>query len=154
MGRQGSLTTPWLTERHGYDPTYGTMNDKALEFEGKDRFECRKLLIKKLTKNGYIKKVETQKSNINYFEFQICIFSSLILLDIWGFDRELNSSLISSTNGTCFIFVLSFFTIFKLLLTPIILIAFYIFVLPDSFDPIKYFISLLFISIFVFLNVL
>ena len=22
LGRQGSLTTPWLTERHGYDPTY------------------------------------------------------------------------------------------------------------------------------------
>ena len=21
LGRQGSLTTPWLTERHGYDPT-------------------------------------------------------------------------------------------------------------------------------------
>ncbi|MBV5475006.1 hypothetical protein KVQ30_27465, partial [Klebsiella pneumoniae] len=22
LGRQGSLTTPWLTERHGYDPTF------------------------------------------------------------------------------------------------------------------------------------
>ena len=27
LGRQDSLTTPWLTERHGYDPTYhGTFN--------------------------------------------------------------------------------------------------------------------------------
>ncbi len=22
LGRQGILSTPWLTERHGYDPTY------------------------------------------------------------------------------------------------------------------------------------
>ena len=26
LGRQGSLTTPWLPERHGYDPTYNFSN--------------------------------------------------------------------------------------------------------------------------------
>ncbi|MGL4616912.1 MAG: valine--tRNA ligase, partial [Mycoplasmoidaceae bacterium] len=46
----------------------GTMNENALEFEGKDRFICRKMLIEKLTKNGFIKKIEIQKSNINYSE--------------------------------------------------------------------------------------
>ncbi|MGL4357783.1 MAG: class I tRNA ligase family protein [Cetobacterium sp.] len=46
----------------------GTMNENALEFKGKDRFICRKLLVGKLTKNGFIKKIEIQKSNINYSE--------------------------------------------------------------------------------------
>ena len=65
----------------------GTMNDKALEFEGKDRFECRKLLIKKLTKNGYIKKVETQKSNINYSERSNEVIEPLLSLQ-WFMKME------------------------------------------------------------------
>ena len=30
LGRQGSLTTPWLTERHGYDPTSSNPGIKVL----------------------------------------------------------------------------------------------------------------------------
>ncbi len=28
LGRQGILSTPWLTERHGYDPTWKRKNGK------------------------------------------------------------------------------------------------------------------------------
>ncbi len=46
----------------------GTMNSLAGEFEGIDRLKCRKLLVEKLNKNNFIKKIENQISNINFSE--------------------------------------------------------------------------------------
>ena len=31
LGRQSAYATPWLTERHGYDPTYWGKNDLFLK---------------------------------------------------------------------------------------------------------------------------
>ncbi|MGL5246342.1 MAG: valine--tRNA ligase [Mycoplasmoidaceae bacterium] len=65
----------------------GTMNENALEFEGKDRFICRKLLIEKLTKNGFVKKIEIQKSNINYSERSNEVIEPLLSLQ-WFMKME------------------------------------------------------------------
>ena len=32
LGRQSAYATPWLTERHGYDPTYGHCYMNQQEF--------------------------------------------------------------------------------------------------------------------------
>ncbi|MGL5591310.1 MAG: valine--tRNA ligase [Mycoplasmoidaceae bacterium] len=65
----------------------GTMNENALEFEGKDRFICRKLLVEKLSKNGFIKKIEIQKSNINYSERSNEVIEPLLSLQ-WFMKME------------------------------------------------------------------
>lgn len=46
----------------------GTMNALALEFEGLDRFECRKQLVKKLTEMGLCPKIEKMIHSVGHSE--------------------------------------------------------------------------------------
>ena len=44
----------------------GTMNDKAGKYEGLDRYECRKLLLKELSEGGYLVKEEPHAHNVGH----------------------------------------------------------------------------------------
>jgi valyl-tRNA synthetase len=46
----------------------GTMNDKAFQYQGLARFECRKQLIKDLEEKGLVEKIEDYTNNIGYSE--------------------------------------------------------------------------------------
>ncbi|VEU80742.1 valine--tRNA ligase [Haploplasma axanthum] len=46
----------------------GTMNEMALEFNGVERFECRKNLTEKLNKLGLVEKIEDYQTSIGYSE--------------------------------------------------------------------------------------
>ncbi len=46
----------------------GTMNDMAFEYEGMERFACRKLLVESLDKLGLVEKVEDYTNNVGYSE--------------------------------------------------------------------------------------
>lgn len=51
----------------------GTMNELAHEFNGLDRFECRELLVKKITDLGLLEKIETITNQVGYSERTNCI---------------------------------------------------------------------------------
>src|SRR5690606_15521583 len=46
----------------------GTMNEMAFEFNGMDRFECRKLLVEKLKNLGLVQKIEEHIHMVGYSE--------------------------------------------------------------------------------------
>ncbi|HHX78397.1 MAG TPA: valine--tRNA ligase [Acholeplasmataceae bacterium] len=46
----------------------GTMNEMAFEFNGMDRFECRKQVVDKLNKLGLVEKIEDYETSIGYSE--------------------------------------------------------------------------------------
>ncbi|MGM0441785.1 MAG: valine--tRNA ligase [Elusimicrobiota bacterium] len=58
-----------MGQRHDLDvikiiDNEGKMTDRAGEFRGMDRFECRKVLVRKLKKEGYIKKIEDYQHSV------------------------------------------------------------------------------------------
>ncbi len=46
----------------------GTMNDKALQYKGMDRFECRKQIVKDLQEEGVLFKIEEHTHSVGHSE--------------------------------------------------------------------------------------
>ncbi|MGB4984329.1 MAG: valine--tRNA ligase [Erysipelotrichaceae bacterium] len=67
-----------IGERHGLEKPIcmnedGTMNELAKEFNGMDRFECRKALVEKIEKEGNLVKIEEHIHQVGYSERTNCI---------------------------------------------------------------------------------
>jgi valyl-tRNA synthetase len=62
-----------IGRRHGLDPLevmdeMGRMNERAGEFAGQDRFECRRNLLGRLEEGGYLDKVEPYRHNVGHHD--------------------------------------------------------------------------------------
>lgn len=77
----------------------GTMNEKANEYNGIDRLECRKLLIKKLKKNGYIEKIEGKVSSIGFSERTNEIVEPMLSLQWFVKMKPLAKKIIKNQNS-------------------------------------------------------
>lgn len=72
-----------IGKRHGLEMIKcmnldGTMNERALEYKGLDRFECRKLLVEKIKNNGDLVKIEDIVHSVGHSSRSHCITEPML----------------------------------------------------------------------------
>jgi valyl-tRNA synthetase len=67
----------------------GLLNEKGLHYEGKDRFDVRKLIAKELEEKGYLVKVEDHINKVGYSERTDCVIEPRLSLQWFVSMKEL-----------------------------------------------------------------